>query len=73
MIGDKKKGVKNKPLKNHYLGGKYENCCAYCKLHRRTMTVKQMRARQCREKQCRHFLKIITHPFWKYKVKEEKE
>lgn len=44
------------------LGG--ANPCAYCRLHRSGMTVKQMKNRKCLEKNCRHFRKIKTHGYW---------
>lgn len=36
----------------------------YCKLHKSTMSVKQIKNRQCLRKQCRHLRKIKTHSWW---------
>ena len=41
------------------------NCCAYCKYHTCSVTVKQMRAKNCLQKQCRHLIKNEDHQFWK--------
>ena len=42
-----------------------DNCCAYCKFHHCSMTVKQMKAKQCLQKQCRHLVKKEDHPYWR--------
>lgn len=36
----------------------------YCKLHKSTMSVKQIKNRHCLRKQCRHLRKIKTHSWW---------
>jgi len=41
------------------------NCCAYCKHHHCSMTVKQMKAKGCLQKQCWHLVKNEQHPYWK--------
>ena len=41
------------------------NCCAYCKLHHRSMTVKQMKKKECLKKQCWHLVKNEKHQIWK--------
>ena len=41
------------------------NCCAYCKLHHCSMTVKQMKAKECLQKQCWHLMKNENHQYWK--------
>lgn len=41
------------------------NCCAYCKLHRCSMTAKQMKAKECLKKQCWHLVKNEGHQYWK--------
>lgn len=41
------------------------NCCAYCKLHHCSMTVKQMKAKGCLQKQCWHLIKNEEHQYWK--------
>lgn len=42
-----------------------DNVAAYCKLHRRCMTVKQMRCKNCLQKECWHLAKNEEHPYWK--------
>ena len=42
-----------------------DNCCAYCKLHHCSMTVKQMKAKNCLQKQCWHLAKNEEHPYWR--------
>ena len=34
-----------------------DNCCAWCSLHRCSMTFRQVRAKDCLNKQCRHLVK----------------
>ena len=50
------------------------NCCAYCKLHRCSMTSKQMKAKECLKKQCWHLVKNEQHQYWKQRdaVKQKK-
>lgn len=50
-----------KTLYNNYS----DNCCAYCKLHKCSMTVKQMRKKECLNKQCWHLVKNDEHEYWK--------
>lgn len=56
-----------------------DNCCAYCKLHHCSMTVKQMKAKECLQKQCWHLQKNEDHQYWrqresmKQKRKDRKE
>lgn len=42
-----------------------DNCCAYCKKHRCSLTVKQMRGRECLKKQCWYLQKNEEHQFWR--------
>ena len=42
-----------------------DNCCAYCKLHNCSITVKQMKAKGCLQKQCWHLLKNENHQYWR--------
>ena len=42
-----------------------DNVAAYCKLHGRCMTVKQMRCKNCLQKECWHLEKNEDHPYWK--------
>ena len=42
-----------------------DNCCAYCKLHHCSMTVKQMKAKNCLQKQCWHLVKNEEHAYWR--------
>ena len=41
-----------------------DNCCAYCKHHHCSMTVKQMKAKGCLQKQCWHLMKNEKHQYW---------
>ena len=41
-----------------------DNCCAYCKHHRCSMTVKQMKAKGCLQKQCWYLVKYEQHQYW---------
>lgn len=50
-----------------------DNCCAYCRHHRCSMTVKQMRAKGCLQKQCRYFIKNEEHPYWKQRAKAKQK
>lgn len=54
-----------KTLYNNYSN----NCCAYCKLHNCSMTVKQMRKKECLQKQCWHLEKNEVHDFWRHKAR----
>ena len=54
-----------KTLYNNYS----DNCCAYCKLHNCSMTVKQMRKKECLQKQCWHLEKNESHDFWRHKAR----
>lgn len=45
-----------------YLGGG-KNPVAWCALHKRTLSVKQMRKKKCLEKQCTWLAKK-DHPYW---------
>lgn len=40
------------------------NCCAYCRHHHCSMTVKQMKAKGCLQKQCWHLVKNEQHQYW---------
>ena len=42
-----------------------DNCCAYCKLHHCSMTVRQMKEKECLKKQCWHLEKNELHQYWK--------
>lgn len=42
-----------------------DNCCAHCKYHNCSITVRQMRAKDCLRKQCKHLVKNEAHPYWK--------
>lgn len=50
-----------------------DNCCAYCKLHHCSMTVKQMRAKSCLQKQCWHLAKNENHQFWRQREKTKQK
>ena len=42
-----------------------DNTAAFCRLHRCSMTVKQMRCKDCLNKQCRHLVKNEEHQYWR--------
>ena len=41
------------------------NCCAYCRHHHCSMTVKQMKAKGCLQKQCWYLEKNEQHAYWR--------
>lgn len=45
--------------------------CGYCRLHRLTVTPKQMKRRQCLQKQCRSFVPWKQHPIWEQREREK--
>ena len=45
-------------------GCESNNCAAYCKLHKKCMTVKQIRQRNCLQKQCWHLERNEEHNWW---------
>ena len=49
------------------------NCCGYCKLKHKYLTVRQMKTKQCLGKQCNALSKIEEHPFWNYRDRKLKE
>ena len=42
-----------------------DNVAAYCKLHHKHMTVKQMRCKDCLQKECWHLEKNESHQYWR--------
>lgn len=42
-----------------------DNVAAYCRYHRCSMTVKQMRCKECLKKQCYYLVKNEEHQYWK--------
>lgn len=66
-------------MKQTLYNGCSDNCCAYCKLHHCSMTVRQMKIKECLRKQCRHFVRNTDHQYWlqrdimKQKRKSRKE
>lgn len=42
---------------------KKEKICAYCKWHRKNMTVRQVHKKDCLRKQCK-YLKKLEHQWW---------
>lgn len=45
----------------------------YCMLHRKTMSVKQIRRKACIQKKCFHLKKVNGHPFWKQREERRKK
>lgn len=52
-------------MKQTLYNGCSDNCCAYCKFHHCSMTVKQMKLKECLQKQCRHFVRNVDHQYWR--------
>lgn len=44
-------------------GSRSENTCAYCAIHKRALTPRQMRGKECLAKHCPALIKC-EHPFW---------
>lgn len=42
--------------------------CAYCKLHKCSLTVKQVKQRECLKKECWHLSKYESHEWWKQRL-----
>lgn len=54
-------------------GAESDNVCAYCKRHRKWMTVKQVKKKECLKKNCWYLVKYEDHDWWKQrKVMKEK-
>lgn len=47
------------------------NPCAFCRLHRATLTVTQMKNRECLRKKCQHFRPWKQHPYWEARAREK--
>ena len=60
-----KKKYGGRKMQRTLYSGQSDNCCAYCKLHKCGMTVKQMRRKECLKKQCYHLEKNEEHAIWK--------
>ena len=45
-----------------------DNVAAYCRLHRCSMTVKQIKCKNCLQKQCFHLVKNEEHQYWKQRA-----
>lgn len=41
------------------------NVAGYCKLHQKSMTVKQMKTKECLQKECWHLEKNENHQYWR--------
>ena len=52
-------------MKECLFGTCSNNVAAYCRLHRRNMTVKQMRCKNCLQKECWHLVKNEEHQYWR--------
>jgi len=47
--------------------GSRTNACAWCRLHRITVSPNQLKGRRCLKKQCRHLVPYEKHPIWAQK------
>lgn len=45
----------------------------YCRHHKATLSARQLKNKQCLGKNCHHLEKYKTHPFWKARVKKNRE
>ena len=52
-------------MKRTLFSGYSDNCCAYCKLHSCSLTVKQLKVKECLKKECWHLLKNEDHAYWR--------
>jgi hypothetical protein len=61
----------HKSLNNTYA----RSPCAYCKLHKCSLTVKQVRQKNCLGKQCWYLRKYPSHEWWKQRevLKQKKK
>lgn len=50
-----------------------DNVAAYCRHHRCSMTVKQMRCKECLKKQCYYLVKNEEHQYWKQREATKKK
>lgn len=46
-------------------GAESDNVCAYCRKHRKCMTVKQVKTKECLRKQCWYLVKYEEHSWWR--------
>lgn len=46
------------------LGVPPEHACGYCRKHRSTVSVTQMKKRKCLEKECWYFVRYKQHSYW---------
>lgn len=53
-------------------GHELKNPAAYCKYHKGSLSVKQIKAKRCLQKQCRHLLKNEEHTYWQYREEVKK-
>lgn len=52
-------------MKHLGLNGQYiKNPAAYCRLHRVSLSVKQIRNKHCIEKGCKYFSIYANHSYW---------
>ena len=52
-------------MKACLFGTRSDNVAAYCRLHHRNMTVKQMKCKNCLGKECWHLVKNEEHQYWR--------
>lgn len=49
-------------------GTESNNVCAYCRKHKKGMTVRQVKAKQCLKKQCWYLQKYEQHSWWEQRA-----
>ena len=51
------------------------NVAAYCRRHRKNLTVKQMKCKDCLQKECWHLVKNEKHQYWRQRelIKQKKK
>ena len=62
-------------MKECLFGTCSNNVAAYCRLHHKNMTVKQMKCKNCLQKECWHLAKNEEHQYWRQRelIKQKKK
>lgn len=62
-------------MKECLFGTCSNNVAAYCRLHHKSMTVKQIKCKDCLQKECWHLVKNETHQYWRQRelIKQKKK
>ena len=49
----------------------FRNCPAFCKLHHKHLTVRQIKQKGCLGKQCKYLDKFLSNKYWEYREKRK--